>query len=196
MPLRTSWKSRIACLLGLGTALAVLGCAHINNPCKDSGAAIDADMTTPSAAGYQGRAEFGRAARRDWAPAEVRYENGAVSHWPLWFEDPFEDKGNRFRPVEDRDAPDVEFALNWVDYLHMGYGPARMFFVNTVGWPISAMVTPPGTLLESDGRIDKGLLCYDHDAKRSDSVAREPPDVSIINRHTEPPSPQGAPDAE
>lgn len=167
----------LCAVLGL---LVGVGCAHVNNPYKDSSTVIEADMTTPSAEGYQGRAEFGRMACRNWAASDVRYENGAVTHWPLWFEDPFEDKGNGMTDPADRDAPDREFARNWVDYFHIGYGPARMFFVNAAGWPASAIVTPPGTLMESDGRISKGLVFYDHDAERADSVNREPPDVNII----------------
>ena len=178
--------------------LVLAGCAHVNNPYKDSSASIADEMTTPSAEGHKGRAEFGRQARRDSAVSEVRHENGAVSHWPLWWEDPFEDKGNRTEGPPDRDAPDNEFAWNWVDYLHIAYGPGRMVFVNTAGWPISAVVTPPGTLMESNGRIDQGLVWYDHDAKRSDSVTREPPDVNIIskNRNGAPPpaeQPEAAP---
>lgn len=177
---------RVAVCVTVFAALGFVGCAHVNNPYKDSSAVIDDEMTTPSAEGYKGRTEFGQATRRDIAASEVRYENGAVSHWPLWFEDPFEDKGNRYVAVADRDAPDNEFAWNWVDYFHIPYGPGRMFFVNTAGYPISAIVTPPGTLMESDGHIDKNLLNYDHDAKRSDSVNREPPDVNIIKKHQEP----------
>jgi len=178
-----------ACLL---FAIAVTGCAHVNNPYKDSSAVIDDEMTTPSAEGYKGHTEFGQPMGRNWAASEVYYENGAVSHWPLWFEDPFEDKGNRYVAVADIDDPDCEFAWNWVDYLHIPYGPGRMIFVNAVGYPVSAIVTPPGTLMESDGRIDKGILWHDHDAKRSDSVTREPPDVNIINKHHgEPPAELG-----
>lgn len=162
---------------------ALAGCAHVNNPYRDSSAAIEDEMTTPSTEGHRGHAEFGRQARRDYPVSEVRYENCAVSHWPLWWEDPFEDQGNRTKDPADRDAPDNEFAWNWVDYLHIAYGPARMVFVNTAGWPISAIITPPGTLMESNGRIDQGLVWYDHDAKRSDSVTREPPDVNIIDKN-------------
>jgi hypothetical protein len=187
---------RLAVCGGLLASLVLVGagCAHLNNPYKDSGALIETEMTTASTEGYQGRAEFGQSPRRNWAASQVRYENGAVSHWPLWFEDPFEDKGNAFRPVADRDAPDNEFARNWVDYLHIPYGPGRMIFLNAALWPASAIVTPPGTLMESNGRIDKGILWHDHDAKRSDSVTREPPDVNIIKKehlHL-----QEAPDAE
>ena len=183
----------LLCLAATFLLAASAGCAHLNNPFKDSSAAIDDEMTTPSAEGTKGHAEFGRETRRDIAVSEVRYENGAVSHWPLWWEDPFEDKGNRTVEPADRDAPDTAFVWNWVDYFHIAYGPGRMVFVNTLGWPISAVVTPPGTLMESDGHIDKGLLGYDHDAKRSDSVTREPPDINIIKKPApEPPIPPEA----
>lgn len=165
-------------------AIGLSGCAHVNNPYKDSSAHINNEMTTPSAEGYRGHSEFGKSKRRSGPVNEVRYENGAVSHWPLWWEDPFEDKGNRTVEPADRDLPDDHFAWNWVDYFCMAYGPAR-FLLNTAAWPISAVVTPPGTLMESNGRMDKGLLGYDHDAKRSDSVNREPPDLNIIKRQSQ-----------
>lgn len=174
---------------GLVVGAAVLvaaGCAHINNPWVDSGSLINNEMTTPSTEGYLSRAgQSGpiNQLQRSWARSEVYRENGAVSHWPLWFEDPFENKGNAIRPAAEMDEPDREFAWNCADYLHIPYGPGRMIFVNAVGVPISAVVTPPGTLMESDGYIDKGLVWHDHDAKRSDSATREPPDVNVIKKH-------------
>lgn len=159
------------------------GCAHLNDPYRDSSAVINADMTTPSSADYRGTPEFGRPIARSWETSQVTYANGAVTHWPLWWEDPFEDKGNRYCPPEsgNESDPDNEFAWNWVDYLHMGYGPGR-YFLNTISWPVSAVVTPPGTLMESDGKLSKGLVGYDHDAQRADSATREPPDVNVLNR--------------
>ncbi|HVP13378.1 MAG TPA: hypothetical protein VMV94_19545, partial [Phycisphaerae bacterium] len=171
-------------IVAAAVVVAIAGCAQLNNPFVDSGAAVESEMNTPSANAYNARASQERPAVQDqrvWPESEVFAENGAVSHWPLWFEDPFEDKGNRITPVADRDAPDIEFAWNWVDYLDMAYSPGRMIFVNTPGWPISAIVTPPGTLMESDGHISKGLLGYDHDAKRADPAVREPPDINIID---------------
>ncbi len=169
-----------ACALAISISA---GCAQLNNPWSDSSALIDADMTTPTTEGYKGSSEFGGPIRRSCEGSEVRYANGSVTHWPLWWEDPFEDKGNREQPPAsgNESEADNQFVVTWVDYVGLGYSPARMF-LNTIGWPISAVVTPPGTLMESDGRISKGLVWHDHDAKRSDSATREPPDVSAINK--------------
>jgi hypothetical protein len=158
------------------------GCAQLNNPYVDSSAAINEEMTTSSTQGYlAGGPESGRPTGRTWRSSCVLYTNGAVTHWPLWFEDPFEDIGNRYCPVADRDAPDNVFCWNWVDYMHIGYGPGREL-VNIAGWPVSAVVTPPGTLMESDGYLSKGLLGnYDHDAQRAD-CASEPPFIHPVDR--------------
>jgi hypothetical protein len=174
----------------LGATLAIigaLGCAPMaNDPFKDAGAAVEPEMTTASMVAYQGQSEFGRPYRRLWEPDQVYMETGVVTHWPLWWEDPFEDHGNRFHQVDDRDEVDVVFAWNWVDYMHMMYGPTR-FIINTGGWPVSAVVTPPGTPMESDARIDAGGLgVYDHDAKRSDLTRREPIDECAVNKSTDP----------
>ena len=171
--------------LSMATVFLFVGCAHVNNPWRDSSLAINDDMTTPSADTYgkTGRSEFATETRRTWTASRVEHHNGSVTHWPLWFEDPFEDRGNTDCPMTcpevERDLPDNQFAWNWVDYFQIAYGPARQV-LNIIGWPVSAVVTPPGTLMESDGRISKGLLGYDHDAKRSDSVTREPPDVAML----------------
>lgn len=171
-------KSSVASCFCGAMLLAVVSstaCSHLNDPFKDSSATIDAEMTTASAEGYKGKREFYVPLHRRGAMTQVCYENGSTTHWPLWFEDPFEDKGNDVTDPNDRDPIDHYFAWTWVDFLHMGYGPGRLL-LNTVLYPASAVVTPPGTLMESDGRLDKNIAGYDHDAKRSDSATREPPD--------------------
>jgi hypothetical protein len=183
---RSRW---ISCAAVVALACASAGCAHVNNPLEDSSATIDADMMTPSAGFYEEeRVEFRGVPRRAWTESDYQIVNGSVSHWGLWFEDPFEDKGNRLDTPPDRDAPDNAFAVNWVDYLHMGYGPGRML-LNIAGFPASAINEPPGLLMESDGRIDRNVLDYDHDARRSDSTTREPPHVNNLDRkpYVEPP---------
>ena len=177
-----SYPLNLVRLLSVGVlAWGMTGCAQLNNPYKDSSAAIDSEMTTASAEGYQGKAEFPSSLRRTWAAADVYYENGSVTHWPLAFEDPFENKGNRFATSEDRDAPDNVFAWNALDYFHFVYGPSRMF-INILGFAGTLAVTPPGMVMESNGQLDKGLLGYDYDSKRSVVPTREPPDVSRINK--------------
>lgn len=198
----SKFEARITGTIPVVLALAMTacaGCAHLNNPWADSSAAIDGDLTTPSTEGYSGPSEFAVSLRRTSEPCEVVYANGSVTHWPLWFEDPFEDKGNRDRPPAsgDENEPDNVFVVNWVDYLHMAYGPARLLPVNIALWPASAVVTPPGTLMESDGVLSKGLLGYDHDAQRADSVTRQPPDVDVLDRRPfrdEAPIPEASPE--
>jgi hypothetical protein len=170
-------------------ALFVGACAQVNNPWQDSGALVDGEMQTASSVGSTGKSEFGRPHRRVVGQSLALYENCAVTHWPLWFEDPFEDRGNTdiqmTDPTTQRDLPDNQFAMNWVDYMHMAYGPGREL-LNIVSWPVSAVVTPPGTVMESDGCIDKGLLGYDHDAKRTTNPNREPPFANDVNKHSIP----------
>ncbi len=173
-----------------GATLAALvlctgGCAHLNDPFRDSSRYIDDEMNTASAEGYRTPPEFVTLVLRDSAEDVVHHENGSVTHWPLWFEDPFEDKGNRLDPRVHRDALDSEFVWNWADYLHILYGPGR-FLLNTVAIPASIIVRPPGMLMESDGRISRGICWYDHDARPSDSVNREPPDYNQIGGESEP----------
>ncbi len=188
MPLNTSsrFDSRLAVVRLVLSALVsaawvVAGCAQMNNPFKDSSAAIDEQMTTPSTEGYRSGEQSGVPVRRQWAESRVVYANGAVTHWPPWFEDPFESKGNAYVQPADRDAPDNQFAWNGLDYLDIGYSPGRLL-VNIAGFPASIVVNPPGTLMESDGILSPGLLGYDHDATRSDSATREPPDMDNVDR--------------
>jgi hypothetical protein len=156
------------------------GASQINNPWKDSSVAINSDMQTPSAEAYSkgGRAELQIDHARTWAPGIVMYHNGAVTHWPLWFEDPLEYYGNAYPTPADRDAPDNVFAWNWIDYFDLAYGPSREY-LNIIGWPVSAIVSPPGTLMASDGRIEKSWQGYAFDERRA-PVTAEPPDVASL----------------
>jgi len=86
----------------------------------------------------------------DFPSLETPVVSGAVPHYPLWWEDPFEDQGDN----------NDQFAWTWQDYFDMPYGLGR-FILNTMGWPVSAVVTPPGTPMVSDGVVE-GV----HDAKR------------------------------
>jgi len=187
----------IACIVAAG------GCNQINNPFKDSTAYAQADMTTPSAEVYLAKPQPPALAQRNLPASDVYYESGLVTHWPLWFEDPFEYKGNDRTNPYDRDAPDNVFAWNAVDYFDIAYGPSRMI-LNAFGLTVSVFPEPPGMVMESNGRIQKWFGLYDYDngyAKPGD----EPPDYNDLNRtryrehggtaHQEEPPVQGASNA-
>ncbi|MBN1490182.1 MAG: hypothetical protein JXA69_09710 [Phycisphaerae bacterium] len=90
---------------------------------------------------------------RDWPATEARIEPMGVPHWPLWFEDPFEDKG----------SSNPAFAGDYEDAIAVPYSFGRLL-VNTMFWPVSATLTPPGTTMVSDGYLSRQGLGYDHDA--------------------------------
>lgn len=117
------------------------------------------DWDSPTAADVYARFEPAVQLQRDWPRVEVAAESGAVTHWPLYFEDPFEDKG----------AGRAEYRLGWEDYIAMPYSYAR-FTLNWLMLPVSAIVTPPWKWMESDGILSRQRLGYDHDAT---SVAQE-----------------------
>jgi hypothetical protein len=46
-----------------------------------------------------------------------------------------------------------------------------------MAWPVSAVVTPPFTLMGSDGVLSRQALGYDHDAERRPSGVAPPTDI-------------------
>lgn len=163
--------------------VGLLGCAgQTLDAFSDSAAVPDEAMTTPSAdvVRRSGKpALVGVRARAAGSPqCVVTAQDGTVTHWPLWWEDPFEDKG----------SDDGRVAWTWEDYAALFYCPARLV-VNTVAFPISAMATLPGTVLCSDGRISKQLVWRDHDAAVC-GAAKPGPDslVGVAERRSQAPS--------
>jgi len=158
---------RAACLPVLGVVvLASLagGCQLMVNPFHDELAGPQ-QMTTPSVEGARAAPTVPSLRQRGYAPVDIHAENGAVTHGPLYFEDPFEDKGSE----------DGQFAWTGEDYLQAAYWRGR-FLVNVLLFPISAIVTPPWTMMESDGRLSRQALGMDHDARRAvDAAAAAPP---------------------
>jgi hypothetical protein len=134
--------------------LATAGCSECVNPWADD-LPRAADVTTPSVEGV--RAADRQPARRTGAmqPSQIEPQPGVVTHWPLWWEDPFVDKGSE----------DGQFAMTVEDYIALPYGLGR-FILNTMAFPVSATVTPPGTIMGSDGVLSRQALGYDHDAQR------------------------------
>lgn len=117
------------------------------NPWRDDPLSRDT-WTTPTQDGILASGHAPVVRQRPTPPIEAPLAMDGVPHWSLWFEDPFEDKGDG----------DGQFAWTYADYLAMFYSPAR-FGLNAVCTPVSAIVVPPGAMLVSDGVIGK-----DHDA--------------------------------
>ncbi len=145
-------KAVRGCVL-LTVALLLTGCAHAINPFADE-AATEEEMKTHSE-------ELARSAevspivrRREWPQQKATYPKGDVVHWPLWFEDPFEDKGSE----------DGRFAWTVEDYVALPYSFARLL-LNTMGCPVSMCMVPPGTPMVSDGYLSRQALGMDHDAR-------------------------------
>jgi hypothetical protein len=82
--------------------------------------------------------------QRNVEPSNAPHVSYQVPHYPLWWEDSFEDQGDN----------DNMFAWTWQDYFDMPYAPGR-FVLNTLAWPVSAVVTLPGTPMVSDGIVGK-----------------------------------------
>lgn len=136
------------------TAIGASGCQLLVNPFTDELADRPA-VTTPSVQ-ITHAARVGEAAmRRTYKPIDVAVRDGVVLHGPLYFEDPFEDKGSE----------DGKFAWTGEDYLCILYGPGR-FSLNSVLFPLSAAVTPPWVVMASDGYLSPQALGMDHDAER------------------------------
>jgi len=168
--------------------IASVGCHQVNNPWKDSSAVVDSQMTTPNAEIYI-QTEPSPPRNRGGTPAQFTYATGETTHWPQWFADPFNDKGNDETMPDDRDVTDTRFAVNSVDYLHIAYGPARML-LNIAGFPVSAIVDWPGKLQASDARLSPqtfGRVDHDHRNVKSDEV--DAPDMVTVRE-----APQEMPD--
>ena len=140
-----------ACAL-IGTLLTACDAPPAINPWRDD--SIPAETwSTPSRDGVLAAGREPTLRERDLPAIEAPRAFDDVPHYPLWWEDPFEDKGDG----------DGMFAWTWADYVAMPYCYAR-FLLNTVASPVSVLVTLPGTPMVSDGNLSPGLLGYDHDA--------------------------------
>jgi len=140
----------------------LVGCAHIPNQWAEDGPAASADLESPTAQDLRANYSPAEQRCRDWETVRVVADRGAVTHWPLYFEDPFADKGH------GRKGPN-KYHIGWEDYIALPYCYAR-FTLNWLMLPASAIVTPAFIVMESDGELSKQALGYDHDACRHDST--------------------------
>lgn len=143
----------VGCVL-IGTLLTACDAPPAVNPWRDDSISAD-KWSTPSQDGVLAAGHEPALRQREIPVAEAPRAFDDVPHYPLWWEDPFEDKGDG----------DGVFAWTWADYLAMPYSYGRFLF-NSVASPVSVIVTPPGTAMVSDGDLSPGLLGYDHDAAK------------------------------
>ncbi len=148
-----------AALLGI----VCFGCTYVPNQFREDGPSATAQWDSSSTADIRARYAPTEPRQRGWSGVAITPYRGAVAHLPLYFEDPFVDKGHG---RTDETHPHNVYRLGWEDFVALPYGPAR-FAGNLLMLPVSAIVTTPWTIMESDGRISRQLLWYDHDAERT-----------------------------
>lgn len=178
-------SAALAAMVALGIAWA--GCQHAINPYNDELAGLS-EVTTASVEGARSAPSQPTLQPRGHQPVIVEPQDGTVAHWPLWWEDPFEDKG----------SDDGLFAWTYEDYFCFGYCPGR-FLVNTMAFPISVERTRPFTVMCSDGKLSRQALGYDHDAIPCPGGTAPPIDILEIGTfHEEQPAAdkEAAPEAE
>ncbi len=154
-----------------------VGCQHMNNPFVDDLPATS-EVTTASVEGARAAPTQPSPPRRAFARLQVDPQDGTVDHWPLWWEDPFEDQGSQ----------DGRFAWTEEDYFAYVYGAGR-FLLNTMAFPISAWVTKPGAVMCSDGRAPPALG-HDHDAIPCPGGTAPPIDILEVGTYHEEPAPE------
>ncbi len=148
---------RSMCLGSLifGSVVLLSGCTQFVNPWVDDYARRSI-VTTPSAERVLDAQVVALERERGWEPIKVHTQNESATHWSLYWQDPVEDMGSR----------DEQFALTFEDYFAAFYCPTR-FVANTLAFPVSAIIDPPGVVFCSDGRVSRQTLGLAvHDASR------------------------------
>lgn len=159
------WTNSRLGLCAAIAALALSGCAHTPNPWREDGPSTQVDWRTPTEIDIIENHKPGEQRVREWQAMNVAAVDGTVTHWPLYFEDPFEDKGSGNSPFDPYRSGANEYKVGWEDFFAIPYTHAR-YTLNYLLLPFSAIVTPPWTVMESDGFISRQRLGYDHDATR------------------------------
>jgi hypothetical protein len=144
------------------------------NPWRDDSISMST-WTTPSEEGVVASGHEAAVRERGFPQTEVGSVTPGVPHYPLYWEDPFTDKGDG----------DNQFAWTYADYLAMPYGLGR-YILNTIGVPVSVIVQPPGMPMVSDGYVGR-----DHDARpgRSPDPTATSADFTTGPATTEPAGP-------
>jgi hypothetical protein len=135
---------RIALYLVVAFATTLTGCVSGVNPFVDRLQISPGSIESPTASAIHVR-EVTPATpvpRRSGDHKVVTLGDGSVTHYPLYFEDPFEYK----------DDGDGEFSVTGRDFALYLYGPAR-WVANGIAVPVSAVSDPPWARECSDGFV-------------------------------------------
>ncbi len=158
----------------------VTGCAITPDQFVEDGPATRMAWESASAADIRANHQPSALRVREWPEVRIRTVDMAVYHLPLYFEDPFVDKGHL--RTEDTHPLNI-YRWGWEDFF-AGFYTYPRHWLNTLALPISVMVQPPWQMMESDGRVSRQALGYDHDATES-SLRTEPAIADHIPMETE-----------
>jgi hypothetical protein len=156
---RTNLAAPLLTLVMLTALTGLAGCAIGINHFQEDGPATMTPWVSPTVVDVRNRFEASPPRDRGWQQHVVKLESGVVHHYPLYFEDPFVDKAGRTDASSSRN----KYHLGWEDFVAFPYCYSR-FTLNWLMLPVSAVVTPPCTIMESDGYLSRQVLGYDHDA--------------------------------
>jgi hypothetical protein len=177
--MRSSFRRYVHRLSTAALLACVTGCAsqYHTDPFREDGPSSEVVWNSPTATDLYQRIDPQPQRARDFPARTVTTADGTVPHWPLYFQDPFVDKGHG-RTDEDPTGMTAggrnKYHLGWEDYVALPYSPAR-WLLNTVAIPVSMVVQHPFTEMESDGHISRQILGYDHDPTyASDETKNQP----------------------
>jgi hypothetical protein len=120
----------------------ISGCSLYSSPFRDE-FAKQPPVSTPSIEAALAVPVTPAAQERRGEPKIVSAVDGAVWHYPLYFEDPADEHG----------SDDGAFKVTAEDYVWIAKWRAR-FLVNLIAFPVHAVLTPPWHPMVSDGRYD------------------------------------------
>lgn len=158
MSIRRFIPSKLTICAAIMSCAILSGCAHIPNQWVEDGPAVKQTWETPTSLDILKKCDAPAIHHRSGETVYLSAVRGVVDHGPLYMEDPFADKGH------GRTGLNV-YHIGWEDYVALPYCISR-YTLNWLLAPVSMIVTPPWTAMESDGEISKQLLGYDHDAER------------------------------
>lgn len=142
--------------------LAILvfsGCAQIPNQWVDDSPATKMNWETPTTEVIEAKYAPAGQLHLNWAAAQIAPASGVVTHWPLYFENPFVFKG------AGRTGFD-KYRLGWEDFVAVFYNYPGLT-LDFLALPVSLVATPPWMLMESDGQPSRQTFGYDYDATRA-----------------------------